>query len=48
VRGVAASASREVNVFTDKAQANGGAVCVLTEIQHCLFCGEAVEMVRVK
>lgn len=48
VRGHAASTSREVNTFTDKAQAGGGTVCVLTEIQHCPFCGEPVETVRVK
>jgi hypothetical protein len=40
--------SREVNVFTDRAQANGGTVCILTEIQHCPFCGEPIEAVRAK
>jgi hypothetical protein len=48
IRGHAATTSREVNVFTDRAQASGGTVCILTEIQHCPCCGEAVETVRVK
>jgi hypothetical protein len=37
-----------VNLFTMRQQANGRAVPVAVPIDHCPFCGEAVEACRGK
>lgn len=47
-RDTAASTSREVNLFIDRAQANGRTILELVPIQFCPFCGEPVETVRKK
>jgi hypothetical protein len=47
-RDVSASTSREVNLFVDRAQANGRTVLELIPVQHCPFCGESIETVRQK
>jgi hypothetical protein len=43
-----ASTDYSVNLFTERAQAGGVAVLVLTPIDHCPWCGEAVETCREK
>jgi hypothetical protein len=48
VRGFPASTSRNVNLFVDRPQVNGRSILELVPIQHCLFCGEAIETVREK
>jgi hypothetical protein len=40
--------SREVNVWTRIPQAKGGYVWAVTEINFCPWCGEAVEVCRLK
>jgi hypothetical protein len=47
-RGVPACTSREVSLFLERAQANGGTILEVVPIQHCPFCGEAIETVREK
>jgi hypothetical protein len=48
VKGFPASTSRNVNLFVDRQQANDRRILELVPIQHCPFCGEAVETVREK
>ena len=43
VRGYARSTSDSVNLFSDRAQANGKTVLEVTPIAACPWCGEAVE-----
>ena len=47
-RDVDTCTSREVNLFIDRAQANGRTVLELLPIQCCPFCGEAIETIREK
>jgi hypothetical protein len=47
-RDVAACTSRGVNLFIDREQASGRSILELVPIQHCPFCGEAIETCRVK
>jgi len=47
-RDIAACTSRDVNLFVDRPQANGRMALELMPIQHCPFCGEAIETVRDK
>jgi hypothetical protein len=42
------STSWDVNLYGSVPQANGGAVCLLTPVLYCPFCGEAVEACRAK
>ena len=42
------TASRKVNLWTRVPQAKGGFVCGLVEVGYCPWCGEAVEVCRVK
>jgi len=45
-RDIVACTSRDVNLFVDRPQANGRTILELVPIQHCPFCGEAIETVR--
>lgn len=47
-RGVSACTSRDANLFVDRPQANRRSVLELLPIQHCPFCGEAIETVQEK
>ena len=47
-RGVPPCTSNDVNLFVDRPQANGRMILELVPIQHCPFCGEAIEAVREK
>ena len=47
-RGAPACTSREVNLFVDRAQTNSRTVLELVPVQHCPFCGEAIETVLEK
>ena len=47
-KGVDACTSREVSLFIDRQQANGRTILEIVPIQHCPFCGEAIETVRQK
>ena len=47
-KGGAASTSNEVNLYLDRPQVNGGVAVELIPIDHCPFCGEAVEVHRLK
>ena len=42
------STSNEVNLYLDRPQANGIGAVELVPIEHCPFCGEAVETCRAK
>ncbi len=48
VRGGERSTSCDVNMFSDRAQANGKSVLELTAIESCPWCGQTVETCRVK
>jgi hypothetical protein len=48
IRGCLRSTSADVNLFTDRTQANGKMVLEVTAIAACPFCGEAVEPCREK
>jgi hypothetical protein len=49
VKGHARTTSREVNIFTSHhAQASGSRVQGITEVRHCPWCGEEIEVVCVK
>lgn len=47
-KSIAACTSRDVSLFIDRPQANGRIILEIVPIQHCPFCGEAIEMVREK
>ncbi len=43
------NSSREVNIFTSHhMQSNGNCILCVTEIRYCPWCGEEIEVVRVK
>lgn len=42
------STNREVNLFTDRPQPDGSPVLVMVPIDFCPFCGEIIEVHRVK
>lgn len=42
------STSREVNLYSVQSQANRRAVLSLTPIDHCPFCGQAIEVYQAK
>jgi hypothetical protein len=42
------STNREVNLFIDRPQADGTTVLVMVPIDFCPFCGEVIEVHRVK
>jgi hypothetical protein len=48
VKGHARTTSREVHLYQEVPQTDGGSVCSLAEIAYCPWCGEAVETCRVK
>jgi hypothetical protein len=48
VRNALRSTSCEINLWTKLPQASGFCAWGLVEIHHCPFCGEAVEVCRVK
>jgi hypothetical protein len=48
VKGHARATSREVNIFTLHPQSTGTIIPGITEIRYCPWCGEEVEVVRVK
>lgn len=48
VRDCSESTSRDVNLFLTHPQANGMAVLEAVPVQCCPWCGEAVEVCRVK
>ena len=48
VRGQQRTTNREVNLQTPLPQANGKVLAGVTAIQFCPWCGEAVEVCRVK
>jgi hypothetical protein len=47
-RGCQASTCRDVCLYLDRPQANGGIVLEVVPVEHCPWCGEAVETCRVK
>jgi hypothetical protein len=48
VRGYPVSTSNEVNLFLPRPQASGKTVLELVAVRYCPWCGEAVEVCRVK
>jgi hypothetical protein len=44
----ASSTDRAVNLYLDRPQANGRTVLELVPVEHCPWCGEPVETVRIK
>ena len=48
LKGHPRTTSREVNIFTLHPQVCGAAFPGITEIRYCPWCGEEVEVVRVK
>jgi len=48
VRDCAASTSRDVNLYRDRPQANGGTMLEVVPVAFCPFCGEAIEPCREK
>ena len=43
VRGYKRSTSRDVNLFSDRAQAGGKTILEVTAVAACPFCGEAIQ-----
>ncbi len=48
LRGHPRSSSREVNIFSLLPRSNGAVYWDITEINYCPWCGEVIEVVRVK
>lgn len=49
VKGHRRTSSREVNIFTSHhIQIGGNCILGVTEIRYCPWCGEEIEVVRVK
>jgi hypothetical protein len=48
IKGHPRTTSREVNVFTQHPQASGSILVGITEIRYCPWCGERIELCRVK